>query len=146
MVPEKKGNQPLENPLLQIKPKDDSIKKPELIEIRKLWKEFQQQKDSQGATSEANVLNKEPDLDEEGNIRIRLLKGLEEEIFRKIKVDLLHYLRHQSACFELDIRIEIIEEQKKKMLYTAQEKFEFLADKNPQLRELKKRLGLDLHF
>jgi DNA polymerase-3 subunit gamma/tau len=34
----------------------------------------------------------------------------------------------------------------KKMAYTNKEKFDLLAEKNPMLKELKERLGLDTDF
>jgi len=38
------------------------------------------------------------------------------------------------------------ESDKKKIAYTNKEKFDLLAEKNPLLKELKERLGLDPDF
>jgi DNA polymerase-3 subunit gamma/tau len=34
----------------------------------------------------------------------------------------------------------------KKVMYTNKEKFDYLAEKNPALKDLKERLGLDMDF
>jgi hypothetical protein len=41
---------------------------------------------------------------------------------------------------------EIKIEAGKKVIYTSREKFDYLVEKNPVLKELKDRLGLDTDF
>ncbi|MEQ8359074.1 MAG: hypothetical protein RH860_06270 [Cytophagales bacterium] len=44
------------------------------------------------------------------------------------------------------MEIKRIELEKVKTVYTPQEKFDYLSQKNPALIELKKRLGLEFEF
>lgn len=67
-----------------------------------------------------------------------------EKVIREEKVNLLNHLRSRLQNFALDFAIKIIEPVAKKQLYTSQEKYQHMAEKNPNLAELRKRFNLDL--
>jgi DNA polymerase III subunit gamma/tau len=46
----------------------------------------------------------------------------------------------------LQIATTVAVQEQKKMIYTQQEKFNYLAEKNPSLFELRKVLGLELDY
>ncbi|MEJ0033194.1 MAG: hypothetical protein WDO15_23950 [Bacteroidota bacterium] len=81
----------------------------------------------------------------EGNILKLDLNGtVEEMLFSSLKTSLIAFLRDRTGNSSLLIETKIIEQaQAEKKLYTTKDKFENLASKNPVLRELKDRLGLD---
>lgn len=69
-----------------------------------------------------------------------------EKIIREEKVNLLNHLRTRLQNFALDFAIKIIEPVAKKQLYTSQEKYQHMAEKNPNLAELRKRFNLDIDY
>lgn len=84
----------------------------------------------------------------EGNvIVVRLLSPVHETMLNSIKSELTGYLREKLQNNTLQVTGELpTEGEEKKIIYTNREKFDFLAEKNPMLKELKDRLGLDTDF
>ena len=79
-------------------------------------------------------------------ITIALSNPIEEPLLQNIRVQLTTYLRdklNNSAISVIGVMQEIAS---KKVVYTNKEKFDHLAEKNPTLRELKERLGLDTDY
>jgi len=60
--------------------------------------------------------------------------------------DLVTYLRNRLSNPTIKVESVMKEMDVKKMAYTNKEKFDLLAEKNPMLKELKERLGLDTDF
>jgi DNA polymerase-3 subunit gamma/tau len=71
---------------------------------------------------------------------------VQETLLHGLRSDLLAYLRAQLNNHSIQVIGEMQAMEEKKILYTNREKFEFMANKNPALRELKDRLGLDTDF
>lgn len=65
-----------------------------------------------------------------------------EEVMHK-RTDLHEFLRIHLQNGEVEIQLEILKNKKEKKAYTQDEKFKVMAEKNPQLIELRKVLGLD---
>jgi DNA polymerase-3 subunit gamma/tau len=68
------------------------------------------------------------------------------DIFFEIKQDLTDLLRKKLHNGEIQIDAIITAEETKAKPRTEQEKFESMAEKNPELWKLKEALGLDLSF
>jgi hypothetical protein len=62
------------------------------------------------------------------------------------KNDLTSYLRNQLKNNSIVIVGELKETDERQMLYTPRDKFEYLIGKNPMLKTLRDRLGLDPDF
>jgi hypothetical protein len=71
---------------------------------------------------------------------------VEESLFNSLKSDLATRLREQLKNNSITIVSELKLEADKKVIYTSREKFDYLVEKNPLLKELKDRLGLDPDF
>lgn len=84
----------------------------------------------------------------QGNvIVVRLLSPVQETMLESIKSELTGYLRERLQNNTLHVAGELLTDgEEKKVIYTNREKFDFLAEKNPMLKELKDRLGLDTDF
>jgi hypothetical protein len=67
-------------------------------------------------------------------------------MLNNIKSDLSAYLRERLRNNTIQIMGELQSSDEKKVIYTNREKFDYLAEKNPLLKELKDRLGLDTDF
>ena len=91
------------------------------------------------------VKNREPEL--EGNvIKIGLDNIVQEEQIIGFKERLMEYLRQCLQNTGIVLEAKVIEVEREKMLYTQQEKFNFLLEKHPKLKELKDKLGLDTDY
>jgi hypothetical protein len=79
-------------------------------------------------------------------ITIPLANPVQETMLKELKVELTTYLREQLGNQTIQVVGEIRMQEDKKMIYTSRDKFDYLADKNPAIKELKDRLGLDTDF
>ena len=68
----------------------------------------------------------------------------QENYFRDEKPELTNYLRSNLRNFSIEMLTRLDEQAVVKRPYTAAEKFQHMAAKNPQLMELKKRFNLEL--
>jgi DNA polymerase-3 subunit gamma/tau len=68
----------------------------------------------------------------------------QEAAFREEKPDLLNYMRAALKNYDLTVTTRVDEHIASKRPYTAVEKYQHMAAKNPQLVELRKRFNLDL--
>lgn len=88
-----------------------------------------------------------PIVKENNNITIQFEGQIQIELFSEIKKDLLTYLKKSLGILNVDITEEIvekIEDNGKPRLYTPDDKFRFMAERNPALIRLKQQLNLDL--
>ena len=79
-------------------------------------------------------------------IVVELLSPVHETMLNNIKSELTGFLREQLKNNTLQVTGELQTGEEKKIIYTNREKFDFLVEKNPMLRQLKDRLGLDTDF
>ena len=68
----------------------------------------------------------------------------QELAFRDDKHNLLNHLRTTLKNFDIEVNTRIEESTAAKRPYTASEKFQHMATKNPELAELRKRFNLEL--
>ena len=83
---------------------------------------------------------------QENLIIVDMLSAVHETMLDNIKSELTGFLREKLRNNAIQITGHIQSGEEKKIIYTNREKFDFLAEKNPMLRELKDRLGLDTDF
>ena len=79
-------------------------------------------------------------------IVVQLLSPVHETMLNNIKPSLTGFLREKLKNTSVQVTGHLQTGEEKKVIYTNREKFDFLADKNPMLKELKDRLGLDTDF
>jgi DNA polymerase-3 subunit gamma/tau len=77
---------------------------------------------------------------------IHLLSPVQETMLSNFKSDLISYLRENLKNNTILVSAELKETDEKQRLYTPRDKFDYLVEKNPVLKELKERLGLDTDF
>ncbi|GGB10618.1 MULTISPECIES: DNA polymerase III subunit gamma/tau [Mucilaginibacter] len=68
---------------------------------------------------------------------------VQENIFRDEKPVMLNYLRSTLKNFTIEVNARVDEQKVVRKPYTAPEKFQHMAARNPQLLELKSRFNLD---
>ncbi len=130
---------------MEITPIEEPINVKPLTEnqLREAWSAYARLRKDQVA--EFHLLSREIDLN--GSIvTVALANTVEEPLLQSMMTDLVSYLRNRLSNPTIKIESVMKEADAKKIAYTNKEKFDLLAEKNPMLKELKERLGLDTDF
>lgn len=96
-------------------------------------------------SAEAVVLSRDFEL-AGTTIRIALDNDMLEETLTSMKGELIRFLRARFNEPNLIIESRVAPTEVKRQPYTAQEKFNYMAEKNPLIIELQQALGLDTDF
>lgn len=107
------------------------------------WQEFAEQRRKYQA--EYQLLAQPYDLKDD-KVILHLLSPVQETMLNNIRTELTAFLREKLKNSSILVVGELKESEDKKMMYTSRDKFEYLLEKNPALREMKERLGLDPDF
>lgn len=112
----------------------------------RFWQEFtEKRRVERNSATEEVTLNRDFSLENQ-TIKIALDNDLQKETLTALRSDLIWYLRERLDAPTLSLDFRVAPQEVKRMPYTAQEKFAFLAERNPHLKELKEALGLDTEF
>jgi hypothetical protein len=112
-------------------------------QLREAWTVYARLRKDQVA--EFHLLSRQMDVN--GSVvTVALANTVEEPLLQSMMTDLVTYLRTRLSNPTIKIESVMQEMDAKKMAYTNKEKFDLLAEKNPMLKELKDRLGLDPDF
>lgn len=112
-------------------------------QLRAVWKEFAESRKIYQA--EYHLLSQEIEI-RDNHVIVYLHNTFQETLIKTIKVDILSFLRDRLNNNSIQLTGELSATDEKKVIYTNREKFEHLAEKNPKLKDLKERLGLDTDF
>lgn len=117
-----------------------------LANLQRFWYEFSQRRLQAGnSTTEQITLNREIQLN--GTvIEIALDNDHQQDAVMNMRYELLGFLKARLDAPKLDINPRVAPQEVNRLPYTPAEKFNFLAEKNPYLLELKQALGLDVDF
>jgi DNA polymerase-3 subunit gamma/tau len=85
-----------------------------------------------------------PKLIAANNYEVIVENKVQENYFRDERPNLLNFLRLTLRNFDIEVSVRIDEKAVVKRPYTAAEKFQHMAAKNPALVELKNKFNLDL--
>lgn len=111
--------------------------------LKEAWNEFTGQRKSQ--VGEYHLLKQEFEYSN-NLVTIHLSNEVEEPLLQSVKPQLTEFLRQRLGNSKINITSQVKAVQSQKIAYTNKEKFDKLAEKNPILNELKKRLDLDTDF
>lgn len=114
-------------------------------DLQKVWKGFADQKTNAGDT-ERLVLSKSVKKGEGHSVIIMLGSQLEVSFLDKFDTELVQYFRAELDNDHVVIRTEIAEIAEEKKLYTSTDIFDYMVKQNPDLKDLKDRLGLDFDY
>ncbi len=81
---------------------------------------------------------------QEDTILVKLDNQMQQSQLSDFKFELLEFLRKNLKNSHIQLQAEVVVQDRKRMVYTNREKFEYLAEKHPVLHELKNELGLDM--
>ena len=125
----------------KVEEKEDQPVTPDQIRI--VWKEFAESRKIYQA--EYHLLSQEIEI-RDNQVIVHLHNHFQETLINTIKVDILTFLREKLMNNRIQLMGEHRTVDEKKVIYTNREKFDHLAEKNPKLKDLKERLGLDTDF
>ena len=114
-----------------------------LDELKQVWSEFSELRKMYKA--EYQLLTQEIEL-QENNVLVHLHNPVQETLLNDLKTDITTFMREKLGNSCIQISGVLKSNDDKKVIYTNREKFEHLAEKNPYLKDLKDRLGLDPDF
>jgi hypothetical protein len=112
-------------------------------QLKLIWNDFAEQRKKLQAEYQLMI---QPFEIRGTQVVVHLLSTVQETLLANFKSDLTTYLRENLKNNSITIIGELRETEEKQMLYTPRDKFEYLLTKNPMLKELKDRLGLDADF
>jgi DNA polymerase-3 subunit gamma/tau len=87
-----------------------------------------------------------PKLKDDNTIIVGFEGQIQIELFSEIKKDVITYFKKQLGTLNINITeeiVEAVEENGKPRLYTPDDKFRFMAERNPTLIRFKQQLNLD---
>jgi hypothetical protein len=111
--------------------------------LRDVWSQYAELRKNQVA--EYHLLNQSFTF-KNNIVTVQLTNPVEEPLLAGMRLDLVNYLREKLGNSKLQVESEMQQTSTKKKAYTNKEKFEYLAEKNPLLKNLQERLGLDPEF
>ena len=113
----------------------------------KFWNEYAQKIKLENKINIFTLMTSNaPTLLENHQIEVIIENKIQENQLSNEKIDLLNFLRVQLQNFSVDIVTKQIEQTNKKRLYTSQEKYQHMVEKNPSLEEFRRRFNLDIDY
>jgi DNA polymerase-3 subunit gamma/tau len=113
-------------------------------QLQQVWNEFAEQRRKYQAEYQ---LLKQPFELRNNQIIVLLHSPVQETMLNGMRLELGTLLREKLRNNSIQLLGEFIKEgEQKKAIYTNRDKFEYLMEKNPALKELKERFGLDAEF
>ena len=115
--------------------------------LQRVWKELAEERKAQDRMSEFWVLNRPVTANEEHIIELAVDNPIQVDQFNEMRVEFLADLRRRTGNPRLNVQPCVTEAAPTaRKLYTTSDKFEYLAERFPALREAKQRLGLENEF
>jgi len=106
--------------------------------------QFAKQLAKNGETNLSSIVNANKPVLQDNNVLFSLPTRLMEEQFMSTKSQLIKFLRIALNNYSFVIKTKVESAEKKKYVYSPQEKFQKLAELNPAVLNLKKTFGLDI--
>ncbi|UKJ08663.1 DNA polymerase III subunit gamma/tau [Solitalea lacus] len=118
-------------------------------QLLRYWNEYAEQAQNESKIGLHTIMTvNKPKLRPDYSIEVTVIDKYQTDIIQSEQVHMLRFLKNklQNSGIKIDAVIGQGEEQVKKTLYTSTDKFKYLADKNPNLLELRRRLDLEIDF
>lgn len=113
-------------------------------QLLKCWSDFAAMMKADGKKNLLTIFISNPPKQLGKNIYEVIVENkVQENLFRDERPNLLNYLRTTLKNFDIEVNVRVDEVAVVKRPYTASEKFQYMATKNPALAELKAKFNLD---
>ena len=115
--------------------------------LQRVWREMAEERRAQDRMSEYTLLNRPVAAGPDHRIELTVDNPVQEDQFNGIRTEFLAELRRRTGHSRLNVVPVVVQAAPTaRKLYTATDKFEYLAERFPALREAKQRLGLEADF
>lgn len=122
-------------------PKDDFDK----TQFFNIWNEYiELVKSQQMQRIYSTLANKTIVLKENYTLELHLENEIQDSYFQESKGEILKFIREKLNNYSVQFEVKIIKNARQLEPYSPQEKFQYMAEKNPHLLLLKQKLDLDL--
>lgn len=109
------------------------------------WQEFIEMMNGDGPRMISMFKSIQPEMEDEHTIRIHLNNAAQKDLFvQNYKPKLLNFLENKFIVSELDIETAVDLSETDDLLYTDEQKYNYLQNKYPVLKDFKKSFNLDL--
>lgn len=113
-------------------------------EMQNIWSDYSEKMREVGKTNLYVTLSSfSPTLENEQIIRLKISNDTQQKILDENKSELINFLKTNLQNDYIEIHTELTEEVKNKIPYTSKDKFKKMTEKNPSLKKLQQKLGLD---
>lgn len=117
------------------------------ITLESAWLAFAEQLKSKKKINLAStMIARKPVQEDAAGISFSVLNQVQEDEINAIKTDLLVFLRGQLRSPALQLRIVVDKTEVERKPYTGEEKYQRLAEKNPDLAKLRQQFNLEIDF
>lgn len=89
---------------------------------------------------------RKPEREDGSSITFRVLNQVQEDEINAVKTDLLVFLRSQLKETSLQLKILVDKSEIERKPYTGEEKYQRMAEKNPELAKLRQQFNLEIDF
>ena len=108
------------------------------------WKEFQDQLKGEGTRIISMFKSIQPEMENDHTVRIHLNNAAQKDLFiQSYRQKLITFLENKFLISDLDIETNIDLTEKDDLLYTDEQKYNYLVNKYPVLKDFKKSFNLD---
>ena len=115
-------------------------------QLKAVWQSFARMREEQGGPiTEQIMLNRDIVLTD-STIHIVLDNSLQANLLHDLRQELMTYVRQQLQNSQIQLVHRVAPQETRRMIYTSQDKFNYLAEKNPALLDLRQTLGLDVDY
>lgn len=115
-------------------------------QLQDAWNDFIDDMRKQGRDRDVNALNQAWELIRDDTILLKVPNSFQLVAIDNIRQELVLYLRKKLNNRNILLKSEAVKIESHKRIYTNSEKFEYLAEKYPALRNLRQRFDLDVDF
>ncbi len=113
--------------------------------FEKAWNEFTDQLKGEGTRIISMFKSITTEVDNDHNIRLHLDNAAQKDLFvQNYKNRLLSFLAGRFDVSDIDIESVVDASESNEILYSGEQKYNYLITKYPQLKEIKKAFNLDL--
>ncbi len=115
--------------------------------LQQVWREMAEERRAQERMSEYTLLNRPVAAGPDHRIELTVDNPVQEDQFNEMRTEFLVELRRRTGHPRLNV-VPVVAQAAPtaRKLYTSTDKFEYLAERFPALREAKQRLGLEADF
>ncbi len=124
-------------------PKDDFSQH----QLEACWKTYAEQvRNKQRESFYSTLIIRQPQLLDDFEIKYFIDNAVQRRDFEQNQSDMLEFMRKTLNNYSIRLTLEVIKVQEKTNFYTDGDKLQAMAEKNPVVKDLVKRLGLDTEF